>query len=665
MTIRFPGTFTDQYPYDLAAALRRYRVYDPDYGLYKDPEIYEKLAKDAAIFDADDTHNNMVAGSDWFFEAASDRPQDKQAAQFMEVCFKRIKSFTQVRKQLAGARLMGSVWGVVEHEKTRVRLPWEERHREVRVISGVVHKDKRNLRLLEDRAPDSKTGWKWEVHQGQREGARTNATIGNWVDVDSRYVRHSYADVEKSLGYGRGVVEAVYTLWWIKAAALEHGLDWLERWARGEIVVNTDLTIEAEKNVTSSTRMVNLLAAIQKIRKGGGIVLPKGDDAKILEPSGTGYEAALKMVAYCDSEIRRLLLGADMPGGASPGGAFASDVVKENSIELKVLFGRSLLEEMIDRTMAKRVWVWNTITRFDLGLSHAEPPVFRLRKEKRESPKERLEILEGGARLGILARRDEAASQLGITLPAEGDETIKAPATTTQGQGIPAQFMPQPGEEPRAPVGQADEQGTVAAPEGNQHTLTIRHVYAAGFDESKHPRGQPGNPGQFGPGGGRVAPKADTPATNVEGVKSKGVGIAEGDASYVVRGELQFPIDRDYSPPGSVFRGVTSEEAQSISVKGEIKSTGAFSHSSEGTSFGESLAESESYANVGRDNPLKTKKPTFVLEVSRGPEHVVDPRDGYIKASVAIPATRVLRVWRFDPSGKVSVHPSVDDAINS
>lgn len=146
-------------------------------------------------------------------------------------------------------------------------------------------------------------------------------------------------------------------------------------------------------------------------------------------------------------------------------------------------------------------------------------------------------------------------------------------------------------------------------------------------------------------------------------LKASHIGIDAAAKPYEVRGQLQFPIDRNYEAPGAIFRGITSAEAESIAKTGSIKSTGAYSHSSEGTSFGSSFAESESVVNVGRDNPLKTGKPTYVVQVKKGPQHVADPRDSVVKSQAATPADQIERVWRFDPDGQVSTYTSMADAL--
>lgn len=106
-------------------------------------------------------------------------------------------------------------------------------------------------------------------------------------------------------------------------------------------------------------------------------------------------------------------------------------------------------------------------------------------------------------------------------------------------------------------------------------------------------------------------------------------------------------------PRPQVYRGVTSEEAASIAKSGEVKSTKRYSDPSEGTSFAQDYETADSYVNFGRDDPRKTGKPTYVLELDSGPDMFVDPRDYYVKAHLGVPINRVTRAWRYDPSGAV------------
>jgi len=102
-----------------------------------------------------------------------------------------------------------------------------------------------------------------------------------------------------------------------------------------------------------------------------------------------------------------------------------------------------------------------------------------------------------------------------------------------------------------------------------------------------------------------------------------------------------------------VYRGITDEEAASIAGTGRILSTMEFSHGSEGTSFAQDYYTAESTVNYGRTDPKKTGKPTYVLEIKRGAEMNVDPRDYFVKAKKPIPASRIKRAWKYNPDGTI------------
>lgn len=109
-----------------------------------------------------------------------------------------------------------------------------------------------------------------------------------------------------------------------------------------------------------------------------------------------------------------------------------------------------------------------------------------------------------------------------------------------------------------------------------------------------------------------------------------------------------------WNRPGHVYRGMTQDEWYSVIAKGEIQSTMRYSHPSEGTSFTEDVETAESYVNFGRDDPRKTARPTYLVEVKRLDFMEKDPRDGYLKARKPVPSSAITRVWRMvDEDGAV------------
>lgn len=101
-----------------------------------------------------------------------------------------------------------------------------------------------------------------------------------------------------------------------------------------------------------------------------------------------------------------------------------------------------------------------------------------------------------------------------------------------------------------------------------------------------------------------------------------------------------------WTRPGHLYRGMTEEEYMAHMDKGYIQSTGRYSHASEGTNFSHDAAVAESYINFGRDDPRRTGKPTYLVEIPQG--DMRKSRDGYYKTHKPIPTSDMARVWRFD-----------------
>ena len=105
--------------------------------------------------------------------------------------------------------------------------------------------------------------------------------------------------------------------------------------------------------------------------------------------------------------------------------------------------------------------------------------------------------------------------------------------------------------------------------------------------------------------------------------------------------------------PLHVYRGITQDEHDYIAKHGHIRSIGRYSHESEGTNFADSSDTARSYVNVGRDDPVKTGRPTYVLKVKRSPD-MKRERDDYIKTHEKVPHQRILSVERHNPDGTVT-----------
>jgi len=123
------------------------------------------------------------------------------------------------------------------------------------------------------------------------------------------------------------------------------------------------------------------------------------------------------------------------------------------------------------------------------------------------------------------------------------------------------------------------------------------------------------------------------------GVGSKTVMRPEG---WTAGSDDVYKITR----PGHLYRGMTEAEFNATIGAGHgLKSSQAFSTTNEGTSLADNAETAESYANYGRDDPRKTGKPTYLVEVA-GHEGAVLDKDGYYKAQGEIHPSRLSRIWK-------------------
>jgi hypothetical protein len=98
----------------------------------------------------------------------------------------------------------------------------------------------------------------------------------------------------------------------------------------------------------------------------------------------------------------------------------------------------------------------------------------------------------------------------------------------------------------------------------------------------------------------------------------------------------------------SMWRGMTQAEYNNTVAKGTgVRSKGSYSLSVEGTQFAEHPADAEGYVNYGRDDPRKTGKPNYLVEVK--PDGLRKKRDGYFETAPGegVPDDHILSVYEF------------------
>ena len=119
------------------------------------------------------------------------------------------------------------------------------------------------------------------------------------------------------------------------------------------------------------------------------------------------------------------------------------------------------------------------------------------------------------------------------------------------------------------------------------------------------------------------------------------------------RGDLRWacPHWTQINALNRVYRGINSDDWRDLLDSGYIRTDKKLT---EGPSFALTAAMALSYVQVGSDNPRRTGRPIYLLEVSRS-DRMQKVRRGYdyVIASGPVPVSEITAVWRFEPDGSV------------
>lgn len=522
----------DLYSWALGSAYRQYRLNDPS-GLARDPMIDEKMDRDPKFAAASRYRRHLIAGRAWTIEPATDSPSDRLLAKVLTALAQKCDNLVEARFHLANAVVRGSAWGFLKGRIENVQIEgvpdsawW--------VVGHVQNVDRRRLHFRPQKGPDGTperirlVWWSWKRRR--------------WELVDpSWFACNVYDDTEANLGYGLGLRDALYFLMWFKEQLLADGLKAVKRWSRGIMTVGVDgLRASAGDN---RKRVTDWEKATAESRERDALIYDKTDEFDIKFPSGEGARLVLEFVRYADEGIEELLVGSHLATSATGGGSYSLGKVHQQTTETLVSFDRELLDS-------------GAMTRDFLG----EPEAVQLREPEaprhraRERPvhhgrggRERPDEGHAGHRLG--AREGHQAQEEGRPRPHRVPAS-RRPRTrcTRPRRARPAALgalraatpwrtaarRRRPGgparERPRHPVRTPRPRGPRAAGAGARRghaggglhpvrRAAVRHpmgltdarAYRTVWDESKHPRGQPGNAGQFGSGGGGAEPPAWNP----------------------------------------------------------------------------------------------------------------------------------------------------------
>lgn len=410
-----------EYVHLLESAYRRWQeVYDQDYGLSQDPDVYKVLRRDPETAHVMNYRRRLVAGSRWRVVPASDDDdsgRERKAAAIVERLMGKIRNFQTSLQQLANAVFTGSSWAFVEGRFETLAVAGGPPRRWW-VPTRLKQVDKRRFRQMVN--PDT-GAVEWEFYSISR---RQYEPLGNrrrW------FVRVVFDDDEESLGHGRGLVESIYHWQYAKSKVLSEGLGGLERWAQGIVKASVDGLRKGAVGSTNAEIVSEWLSVLDKMYSRHKLVHDKNDEVTVLPGPGQGHDMVKDFLAYLRDGIQVCVLGSNLPTRATGGGSYALAEVQENSTDALIGSDQVVESDAVTGDMIPLVWAMNAIPLRQEGVFEADRPKFVISSRLRRDP------TAAGAMIGALLnagvrglREDEVFDVLGFTPAGPYDRELRA-----------------------------------------------------------------------------------------------------------------------------------------------------------------------------------------------------------------------------------------------
>jgi hypothetical protein len=285
---------------------------------------------------------------------------------------------------------------------------------------------------------------------------------------------------------GRPLLRRVYVPWWEKIQVAGEWLKHLSRFGSPSVVgttaPNSDFVPPQDEfgnplSGTSPGPEQALLNGLERLQNGGCLVLPYGATVTALQVAQSG-EAFVQKIEQCDRAITRGTLLAIRAVMEAQHGSKADSQTAQDVTGLVVRYVKNWTARMITRDLVKPLVAWNK----GADAARVICPYASLTPVEHQDWSQKATAVAALKTSGFLKPSQE---------PALAEEMGLPPATEPVEQPQP---QPQQGQQPG--------QNGVAA--SGDKGLSPEAATFAEWEESKHPRGQPENKGQFGPGGGGV-----------------------------------------------------------------------------------------------------------------------------------------------------------------
>lgn len=420
--LRLRNPASQIYTRALTAAYRGgIEIHDPSVWQTREPEIEEKMLRDADIAHAVNYRKHLIAGRRWNIEPRRDNSATATLSTFVGTeLLSELQDFTAARLNLARAFFSGSRFGFI-HGKPMTLTLGDGKPRTWWLPTRIEDMDKRSFRLKPD-VSDGKIGAHWQ---------RWDLEAGQFVDLSphaaTRLIRHLYQDDQGSLGHGRGLREALGWWWYAKQHVFDESLQASERFAQGILTAAVDGARDAGTGLPNEEVIKAWRDVLEDLRARNVLVHDKADEVSTVQVQGEGWQLMKDLRDEFRSTIYTLVMGANLTTGANEGGSYALAAVQENSTEALVQCDRESMEETLTRHLLGCVWKINHRNLHELGIA-GDQPRFALAQEKREDPLQRAQVAQTVSAMGVPISVADVREQTGFKKPEDGEELVKPPA---------------------------------------------------------------------------------------------------------------------------------------------------------------------------------------------------------------------------------------------
>lgn len=416
-----------------------WRIADPDYALSRDPDIKNKILRDAVIRSAVEKLVNDIVGRTWFLEPA--RPDDQMdidAARVVEDALKNIEMFPEAMREIAKAVLYGRSYQFISGERKTIELGGLTADWWIPIKLQDV--DRKRIRFTSHRDTQSrKISVIPEMWSVEREG---------WENIREHnhlFVKLVYNDEEDRLGHGRGMLESLFFYFRAKSVCLTEGLQGLERWAQGILVAELeDLSRPGSADDRTNEAVRDEWITMLKKHRGRHVLVHgKSDKITVHESTGSGHKIVMEMVRYLDEGMLMLINGAPKPQGAgqAKGGGFADASEQAETVEANAQSNRESVSEALTRDLVGLFWRLNQPILIGQGLGDAKMPRLRLQQRKRKDVVKNAQVIAAMLGAGVPLKAENVYEAIDMEKPGDDDDIIEgraamAPEPGTGGLGL-------------------------------------------------------------------------------------------------------------------------------------------------------------------------------------------------------------------------------------